>query len=356
METVNKRIVILMTAYMLEHYDELKDKSIEDICQQSYKYVNAYVRNSKFKQAFDDIIEKYNCKKYANHYQEYMDTEDLTGMKFGRLTVTSRAPDKINKNKRVPMWNCLCDCGNPCVVNGYLLQSGKTQSCGCIRKETSRKMMKKYNTFDLSGDIGIGYTTKGEEFYFDIEDYDKIKDICWSIDAYGVVVAVLEDYLAKLRKYVDGLSERKCKGVPYKRVKGRDIFVFDLEKKLYCPIRLNIERIVNAKSYAEMYRLLQKFMRNIVKLPYDIPKSKAWIDAYKGAGAYYTMKNLVMSHKCYISDNGYHMYGPLAIRYLEEKLDEYQGEYYRMFALMKKVIEDNNFNFTARMVEIGAYK
>lgn len=200
MGTVNKRIVILMIAYILEHYDKLRDKSVEDIYQQSYKYVNSYVKNSKFKQVFDDIIEKYNCKKYANRYQEYMDTEDLTDMKFRRLTVISRAPDKINKNKRIPMWNCLCDCGNSCVVSGYLLQSGKTQSCGCIRKEVSREMMKKYNTFDLSGDIGIGYTIKGEEFYFDLEDYDKIKDICWSIDAYGYVSSGGRKY--KMHRYI----------------------------------------------------------------------------------------------------------------------------------------------------------
>lgn len=33
------------------------------------------------------------------------------------------------------------------------------------------------NTYDLSGEYGIGYTTKGEEFWFDLEDYDKIKSI-----------------------------------------------------------------------------------------------------------------------------------------------------------------------------------
>ena len=39
--------------------------------------------------------------------------------------------------------------------------------------------VKKYNSFDISGNYGIGLTSKGEEFYFDLEDYDKIKDICW---------------------------------------------------------------------------------------------------------------------------------------------------------------------------------
>ena len=50
-----------------------------------------------------------------------------------------------------------------------------------------------------------------------------------------VVIAVLEDYMDKLEKYVDNLPDRKCKGVPYKRIKGENIFNADLEKKLYAP-------------------------------------------------------------------------------------------------------------------------
>lgn len=171
-----------------------------------------------------------------------------------------------------------------------------------------------------------------------------------------VVVRVLEDYLAKLEQYVNGLPEHKCKGVPYKRVKGMDIFNSDLEKKLFGPTHDKILRIAATKSYAEMYKLLEKFMRNIVKLPYDTPKSKVWIDAYKGNGAYYTLKNLVRFHGCFIDDNGNKLTGPAANYYLNLMLDDYEGEGWRMFALMKKVIEDNNFNFTARMVEIGAYE
>lgn len=181
----------------------------------------------------------------------------------------------------------------------------------------------------------------------------------------GVVGAVLGDYLAKLEQYVNGLPEHKCKGVPYKKVRGTNIFTSDIDKKLYAPIRDKVLRVVNSKTYAEMYRFLEKFMRNIVKLPYDTPKSKDWVDAYKGAGAYYTLKNLIMFHNCTIYTGKYgvmhwdksaNLSGDSAVKFLEEKLGEYQGEYYRMFALMKKVIEDNNFNFTARMYEIGAYE
>ena len=78
-------------------------------------------------------------------------------------------------------WICKCDCGNPNIISvrqGHLIGL-KTISCGCIQKEKVSKTSKKYNTYNLDGDFGIGYTSKGEEFWFDKEDYDKIKGYCW---------------------------------------------------------------------------------------------------------------------------------------------------------------------------------
>ena len=56
---------------------------------------------------------------------------DLTGQKFGKLTVIQRAKS-TNKNAK---WLCRCDCGNCSTVFGADLRSGRTQSCGCIHSE-----------------------------------------------------------------------------------------------------------------------------------------------------------------------------------------------------------------------------
>ena len=61
--------------------------------------------------------------------------EDLTGKKFGRLTVMSRA-----KNcKNYAMWNCRCDCGNEIAVRTSSLKSGHTKSCGCYHRDVVSK-------------------------------------------------------------------------------------------------------------------------------------------------------------------------------------------------------------------------
>lgn len=52
------------------------------------------------------------------------------GRRFGKLQVISYE----GKEKGMHRWRCLCDCGNETVVGQTLLQSGKTQSCGCLQK------------------------------------------------------------------------------------------------------------------------------------------------------------------------------------------------------------------------------
>lgn len=106
---------------------------------------------------------------------------DLVGQKFNRLKVI-KSLGSNNHNKTVYL--CLCDCGNHTQVVGSHLKNGNTKSCGCFRDEKAlepKPYKRKYNTYNLSGDYGIGFTIKGEEFYFDIEDYDLIKDYCWRL-------------------------------------------------------------------------------------------------------------------------------------------------------------------------------
>jgi hypothetical protein len=117
--------------------------------------------------------------------------EDLTGHRFGRLVVLEQADDYVEPKSgyHKARWMCQCDCGSDPII---VLQSNLrdktkgTKSCGCINIEFgselgSRGYRHKINKYDLSGEYGIGWTTNtNKEFYFDLEDYDKIKDYCWS--------------------------------------------------------------------------------------------------------------------------------------------------------------------------------
>lgn len=68
---------------------------------------------------------------------------DLTGQRFGRLTVIERGPNQgsYRRSDRTSMasgtayW-CLCDCGKRKLVRSRLLRAGNTKSCGCLGGKT----------------------------------------------------------------------------------------------------------------------------------------------------------------------------------------------------------------------------
>lgn len=64
---------------------------------------------------------------------------DLTGEKFGRLTVLERTDDLIQPSgQHKTQWLCKCDCGNEITVTSSNLK-GSTKSCGCYRAEIGYK-------------------------------------------------------------------------------------------------------------------------------------------------------------------------------------------------------------------------
>jgi len=67
---------------------------------------------------------------------------DLTGQRFGRLLVVSQVPRE--SAKAITYWNCLCDCGTPCVVRSGDLRKkrGGTRSCGCLNRELASNRLR----------------------------------------------------------------------------------------------------------------------------------------------------------------------------------------------------------------------
>lgn len=152
---------------------------------------------------------------------------------FGRLTVVCQVEPHISKSgRKYRRWLCQCECGNETIVFEDNLKYEKTTSCGCYQKEVAASMqtlefieyraekLKKYNIYDLSGEYGIGYTSKGEEFYFDLKDYDLIKDYCWCINKNGYVCA--RDIKNKKVIYMHRLIMGDCQCVDHINHKTND--------------------------------------------------------------------------------------------------------------------------------------
>lgn len=126
--------------------------------------------------------------------------EDLTGQVFGRLIVLERADDYIDSQGWHRLcWKCKCVCANQTILNvkDNNLKTGNTRSCGCLQKEQlvkrSKEQFKKYNDYEIQEDYVIMYTTKSEPFYVDLDDFWKVRNICWCKNNGGYLTGELPD-------------------------------------------------------------------------------------------------------------------------------------------------------------------
>ena len=97
-----------------------------------------------------------------------MAREDLTGRTFTRLRVIRQDGYYTNKTlrkdgtyylSRSPMWLCECECGNTTRVQGRSLLGGLTKSCGCLRRETARRMVLDVDSSGPHGKTRVTLTT-----------------------------------------------------------------------------------------------------------------------------------------------------------------------------------------------------
>lgn len=105
-----------------------------------------------------------------------------------------------------------------------------------------------------------------------------------------------------------------------------------------------VHRILTCDNYNELYYVVKNFMK---KCPLNVPlmKSSAWKNAFKGAGAYYTMDNMIKFHDCNFIVSGKKVTTQQSLHMLENKTIEYRNEYYKLYALMKQFVKDNNFDY-----------
>ena len=70
-----------------------------------------------------------SCGCFRKEVLHKLKSKDLTGQRFGMLTAIKYIKTDRNRHN---VWLCHCDCGNNKEVTSDLLQSGHTQSCGCL--------------------------------------------------------------------------------------------------------------------------------------------------------------------------------------------------------------------------------
>ena len=111
---------------------------------------------------------------------------DLSGMRFGKLTVIKRAENAAMPCGRTrPMWECLCDCGNKKVIDARSLKHGISKSCGCSSRGS--------NHYYDNGDGTTTVSMQNGNFIIDTEDVSTISGYYWKTDRTGYVKSLSGD-------------------------------------------------------------------------------------------------------------------------------------------------------------------
>lgn len=192
-----------------------------------------------------------SCGCYMRDRISEANSKDLVGMKFGKLTVLSRAEDYCFKGgAKARQYLCACECGIKTTVLGSNLTSGNTKSCGCLAFSEGEWYVDNilYNDkvnyrrqFIIDGLV----SEKGSSLKFDFALLSDDEKLLCLIEFQGE-----QHYYTEERKTVFGLKERQetdklkleyCKahGIPLEYIRyDEDIFARtkEIEKKYCMPI------------------------------------------------------------------------------------------------------------------------
>ena len=167
-----------------------------------------------------------------------------------------------------------------------------------------------------------------------------------------LAVKMGKDYIEQLRHDANCRPIHKCKGVPYIKYDHENIFVSDIEKKLIAPIVERVEHISRQNAPTGLYFAVEQFCRAAhLNVTGGFKQCAEWKDAYKGMGAYATMQNLIRFHGCtFPKDNDFYTRKLSGLQMLENAaLSYHNGEGWRLFGLMKQMLEENNIDIEAKM-------
>jgi len=142
--------------------------------------------------------------------------KDLTGQRFGRLTVIR--PVKEQESKRSIIWECTCDCGNTVFLPSKRLRSGNVKSCGCYRRDVVRQESHKAKRYkDLTGQTFGRFTVLGKT------DKRSYGNIVWKCQKdTGEIILRSTSVLKREKKHFDKIKDHlPKKGRAFKDMTGQ---------------------------------------------------------------------------------------------------------------------------------------
>jgi hypothetical protein len=209
---------------------------------------------------------------------------EISGMKFGMLTVLRRADNDSNGKSR---WDCLCDCGNMATKRYAYLKQSVMPSCGCYKRKRTSETHSKKNNYEIHEDYVAFSTNKGDAFLIDIDDLEKVKNICWC-------------------KCKDGYISGRIRGNKKNNSIRLHDYIMNVPKDM-CVDHINHDKSDNRKSNLRVCTLAQNNMNSNGK---GVRKrGNRWIayasinNKYKYIGSFGSFKEAISARANFLKEN-----------------------------------------------------
>jgi hypothetical protein len=178
---------------------------------------------------------------------------------------------------------------------------------------------------------------------------------------------MLFDYMRQVNEMLCQMKVRRCRGCKYITLRGAERILRGYKSSsygyLYCSeIELLLDKlrdlgnkILTARTLTQLYVAVKRFHEYYVPLdqsrkaygynPFYPTQCKEWVDAYKGYGAYFSMKNLIMFHECVFQG----LNKKSSLDQLDAIAQDEKGYY--LLGALKDMLRYNNFDIEAKQNE-----
>ena len=141
---------------------------------------------------------------------------DLTGMRFGKLTVIERLESFVDKNgsKKSSAWFCKCDCGGCKTVRASSLISGDTFSCGCVKSKGEYEIQNLLNNKNILFKSQYWFddlrSNTGTPLYFDFAIFKEKEIILIEYQGEQHYIDTKNDFGKLQREVTDEMKKKYC--------------------------------------------------------------------------------------------------------------------------------------------------